>query len=559
MIGFFGCALPSSALVERTYADLQGGVTSAWNRVGAAVWFGPRDAFGVSDQGDWVVVVGYARVGRRLLDGATLLDHLRRRGAPGVADLTGELALAACIDGRTFIARDRYGTRPLYYAAHGGGHVFATAIRPLLAAGVSAEVDRSAVVTSLVLGYVPAPRTALAHVRQVQPGQFVHLGRVARPSTYYAPVARVRHRNFALSASALDDALTEAVEQAPASGRVGAFLSGGLDSSIVLARLREVGHDIEAFTLHFGDTLPSEIRYAEEAARHVGVRHHVLTLRARAFCDALEPALRHLEDLLSEPIAVPNFLLAREAARTRDVVFTGEGGDPIFGGPKNVGMVLERMYGARRLGAAYLSAHHHLADDLDLALMPDWRRAFDDAALAREIEHRIEPRVHGETFVGQLMATNLAMKGGSNILVKVSKMVGAHGVALRSPLFDPRVIELGLAIPPWHKLQGTGEKMILKRAVARSLPASIIDRPKRGMSVPLRAWFDGPLGRLAGDVLAPRRIKERGIFRPDYVRKLLSFEKLPSDLARSRAAEKLWLVLVCELHQRSLEQMGVSA
>jgi asparagine synthase (glutamine-hydrolysing) len=523
-------------------------------RVGArCAWFGARDASGAREGDDWVLVYGYARDGARVLDARGLLQRLRSRGARAVESLDGEFALAASIDGEVMLARDRYGTRPLYHARVGRGHAFATAIAPLLRAGVRDDIDRNAIVTSLVLGYAPAPATALAHVRQVPPGHVVHVGKRVAARRYYAPRERLSSRGLASSARSLDRALTRAIERAPKHGRVGAFLSGGLDSSLVLARLHELGHRVEAYTLHFGDHLPSEIRYAQAVARHLGVRHHVLELDARAFCDAIDPALDRLEDLLSEPIAVPNFLLAREVARGCDVVFTGEGGDPIFGGPKNVGMLLERAYGARPLADAYMSAHHHLGDDLDVALTPEWRRAFRRAELARDIERRIRPR-RGETFVGQLMVTNLAMKGGSNILVKVAKMVGAHGPALRSPLFDPLVVELGLTIPPWQKLHGTDEKIVLKQAVARSLPASVIHRPKRGMSVPLRAWLDGALGDLARDVLSPRRVRERGIFREDYVEKLFAFEKLPTDLARSRVAEKLWLVLVCELHQRAIER-----
>jgi asparagine synthase (glutamine-hydrolysing) len=555
MIGFFGYDGPereAEAALARMGAS--GVAQASLTRVSPrSAWFGARDAGGARDAADWVVVYGYACDGTRALDARRLLERLRARGTHALATLEGEFALAACIAGEVLLARDRYGTRPLYHARLRHGHAFATAIAPLLRAGVRDDVDRGAVVTSLVLGYAPAPATTLAHVRQVPPGHVVRVGKRNSSERYYAPRERVSSRGLAASARALDRALTRAVERAPKDGRVGAFLSGGLDSSLVLARLHELGHAADAYTLHFGDHLPSEIRYARAVARHVGARHHVLELDARAFCDAIDPALDRLEDLLSEPIAVPNFLLARAAARRCDVVFTGEGGDPIFGGPKNVGMVLERAYGARPLGEAYMSAHHHLGDDLDVALTPEWRRAFDRAALARDIERRIRPR-RGGTFVGQLMVTNLAMKGGSNILVKVAKMVGAHGLALRSPLFDPLVVELGLTIPPWHKLHGTDEKIVLKRAVARSLPASVVHRPKRGMSVPLRAWFDGALGELARDALSPRRVRARGIFREDYVRKLFAFEKLPTDLARSRVAEKLWLVLVCELHQRAIER-----
>ena len=299
------------------------------------------------------------------------------------------------------------------------------------------------VVTSLVLGYAPAPATALANVRQVEPGHVVELTQKARSVAYYTPSGRVAWRSMASAARALDRALTQAVERAPAQGRVGAFLSGGLDSSLILARL-ERSATRSRRTRSTSGRLPSEIRYAEAAARHLRVRHHVLNLSARRSATRSSPRCSTSKTPLRahRRARLPARARGRQDAR-RGV--TGEGGDPVFGGPKNVGMVLERAYGARRLGAAYLSAHHHLADDLDIALTPEWRRAFDDEALQRDIEQRIGPRGRGETFVGQLMVTNLAMKGGSNILVKVSKMVGAHGLALRSPLFDARVVELGRA------------------------------------------------------------------------------------------------------------------
>lgn len=559
MVGFFGCTTRNRRVADELIARMSASPIVAGanvTRIATSAYVGRRDAGGAHAGDEWVVVAGFVRDGDRLLSSEDVLRHLQSRGADAVARFGGEFALAARIGRDTFIARDRYGTRPLYYAQVRRGHVFATAMGPLLAARVPATIDRDAVITSLVLGYVPAPSTVLANVKQVPPGHVVKLAASASPRAYHVPRERIMRRGLSVAARSLDHALTRAVARAPAEGRVGAFLSGGLDSSLVLARLCEAGRDAEAYTLHFGDHLPSEIRYAASVARHVGVRHHVLDLDARAFCDAIEPSLLHLEDLLSEPIAVPNFLLAREAARTRDVVFTGEGGDPLFGGPKNIGMVLERLYGARRLGTSYLSAHHHLFDDLDSALAAPWRRAFDDEALLAAIERRILPRKPVETFVGQLMVTNLAMKGGSNILVKVAKMVGAHGLALRSPLFDPLVVEAGLAIPPWHKLRGTDEKIVLKQAVRRSLPASVVERSKRGMAVPLRAWFTGALGELARDVLTPKRVRERGIFRPEYVERLLAHKKLPSDLARSRGAEKLWLVLVCELHQRTIERLA---
>jgi asparagine synthase (glutamine-hydrolysing) len=463
------------------------------------------------------------------------------------------------------IARDGHGTRPLYVADLGArGIAFSTSMGPLLAAGASAEPDRDGVVRSLVLGYVPAPQTALAGVRQVGAGEFWTLTPSVTVRRYFTPREKiVRGRSIARAARDLDRALMRSVGRALGDARkVGAFLSGGIDSSLVLARIREAGRDVEAFTLHFGDRLPGELRYARAVAEHLGVRHHVLELSDRAFCDAIDPALEHLEDLLSEPIAVPNFLLAREAARSCDTLFTGEGGDPPFGGPKNLGLVLSEMYReaplAARLSEAYLSAHHHLADDLDVALTAEWRAAFRHKALDAMIGGHLKGRGPGRhgSFVGSLMLANIVLKGSNNILVKVAKMVGAADVSLRSPLFDAEVVALALSIPPEQKLWGQDEKIVLKRVASRSLPAAVVHRSKRGMAVPLVAWFRGALGALAHDILTPRAVRERGIFERSYVERLLRLERMPTDLARSRSADKLWLVLVTELQQRAVKRLG---
>jgi asparagine synthase (glutamine-hydrolysing) len=531
--------------------------------------FGDRDVdIAQDDEGATFALWGYAKLSGRAVGASELLLLWRRRGMALLPELSGEHAIAVQIDGETIVARDRYGTRPLYVARTPEGALFATAMGPLLAAGAPATVNRDAVVRSLVLGYVPAPDTALTGIAQLPAGEAWTLAPRERRHRWYAPRERIAsRRSIERASSVLDAALDRAVHAAlPAGGRVGAFLSGGLDSSLVLARVHEAGREVDAFTLHFGDHLPGELRYARAVTEHLGVRHHVLELDARGFVDGLEPALTYLEDMLSEPIAVPNFLLAREAARSCDVLFTGEGGDPSFGGPKNVGMLLALAYagrpGAPTLAQAYATAHHHLADDLPVALTREWSRAFDEAGLHRAMHDELgtaRRRGAGTTFVGGLMRANVAMKGANNILVKVSKMVGAHELALRSPLFDREVVEVALTIPPWQKLLGTDEKIVLKMAARRSLPAVVVDRPKRGMAVPLRAWLGGALGELARDTLTPRAVRDRGIFRWSYVERLLRLERLPTDLARSRTAEKLWLVLVTELHQRTMSRLACAS
>jgi asparagine synthase (glutamine-hydrolysing) len=529
------------------------------------VAFGERDVELAEDAAGAVLALsGYARDGIEPVPASELLARWRRSGPALLDDLSGEFSIAVVTEDGVWIARDRVGARPMYLTILANGAcVFATSIRLLLAAGARRDIDADAIVRSLVLGYVPAPQTALAGIEQLAPGEWRQLAPRQRSCRYYRPRERVtRGRRLPTAARQLGKALDTAVRGAlPGTGRVGAFLSGGLDSSLVLAELHRLGRPVEAFTLHFGDRVPGELRYARAVASHLGVPHHVLELDARAFCDGIGPALFELEDLLSEPIAVPNFLLARLASRHVDVLFTGEGGDPSFGGPKNVGLVLAAAYRhhprAQSASEAYCAAHHHLYEDLGVALTPAFASGFIAARLQDEL---IAPWIdaaagcRGDTFVGRLMAANTALKGGNNILVKVSKMVGAYDLALRSPLFAPEVVKLALTIPPWQKLHGTDEKLVLKRVASRLLPREVVERPKRGMAVPLAAWLREDLGELARDVLTERRVRIRGVFRWPYVRRLLLHEDLPTDLARSRGAEKLWLVLITELYFQSLER-----
>ena len=328
---------------------------------------------------------------------------------------------------------------------------------------------------------------------------------------------------------------------------------------------------MEAFTLSFRRLFPRRdaIR-ARGGARHLGVRQHVLELDAHGASATVSrsPPSEHLEGRrLRDHHAVPNFLLAREAAKTADALFTGEGGDQSFGGPKNVGMALAYAYGshpaAPQLAHTYLSLYNYFWEDLDRALDPRMLAAFDAEKLADDVGRRFfGDRVLGQegSFVGRIMIGNTVIKGGNYILVKAAKMIAfAHDLALRSPMFDRRLVDLAFTIPPGQKLHGTEEKVVLRRAALRSLPAWVVDRPKRGMMLPLRYWFARDLGALARDVLTERAVRERGILRWDYVEKLLAHAPASRDPRRSRSLDRLWLALMTELHHASIDRIARNA
>jgi len=571
MGGLAGCIqrdeVQAGAALERMLlSPAARGAPARRARSAATAVFGKRDAdiAEAVERGDVLALCGYVRLRGRSSDAAEVLAAWRAKGEPTLDALSGEFAIAGRIGGRLFVARDALGARPMYVGElPRGGIAFSTSLFALLFAGARPEIDYDSVVRGLVLGYPTSPGTALTSVRQLGPGEIWELAPKRTVRRWFVPIERLnKRRTLAASVRLVDRAVTHAVEDAiPPGARVAAFLSGGIDSSIVLARVHESGTPVEAYTLFFGDHLPGEMRYARAVAQHLGVRHHTLEVDARRFCDGIEPAVDRLEDVLSEEIAVPNFLLAREAAKSADVLFTGEGGDQSFGGPKNVAMALSYAYSshpaAAPLAHTYLSLHRYLWNKLDRAVEPRVLAAFDPEKLADDVARRFfDDRVpRNGSFVGHVMIGNTVIKGGNNILIKAAKTIGfANDLAIRSPMYDRRLVELAFTIPPWHKLDGSAEKLVLRLASLRSLPEWVVHRPKRGMSLPMGYWFARDLGALARDVLTERTVRDRGLFRWSYVEKLLAHAPVSRHHDRFPSLEQLWLVLMTELHHRSIDR-----
>jgi asparagine synthase (glutamine-hydrolysing) len=569
LAGFVGDA-GQGALARMLASPAASGRPASINGSSSVAVFGCHDA-GIAedrDRGDFLALVGYARIRHRAVPVADLLRRFQRDGERCLATLAGEFAIAARLGARTFVARDALGTRPLYVADTSRGALFSTSLHALIYAGVETTIDLDAVVRSLVLGFSTAPGTALASVRQLGPGEVWQLAPTRLARGWFSLRERLdTSRSLALATRRVDAAMSKAVTRAiPNGARVAAFLSGGLDSSLVLARLVESGTKVDAFTLSFGAHLPGEMRYARAVAQHLGVQQHIVELDARRFSDAIPHAVRALEDLVSETITVPNYLLAAEAAKVADVVFTGEGGDQSFGGPKNVGMALAYAYqthpAAPPLSHTWLSLFPYFWGDLERALQPGVLADFDTEALANDVGTRFWGSSRGTrgSFVGRVMVANTVIKGGHYILLKAAKVIGAaHDIAVRSPMYDRDLVELAVTIPPWQKADGTDEKLVLRRAALRSLPKWVVHRPKRGMMVPLGYWFARDLGVLAHDVLTQSAVQSRGLFRWPYIDGLLAQTPASRARGRGRALDELWLVLMTELHHRAIEEAAREA
>lgn len=496
--------------------------------------------------------------------------------------LRGAFAIAAFDHTRSelWLVRDATGQRALYVARPeqtdgAPALVFASEAKALLARGdVSRALDRRSIVRYLVFSFVPGEPTLLAAVREVPPGTALVFGQDgaerARHRLYFPTEpddveqrdreARedpaVVERYAKALRSTLEDVLRSSLEATADRGAPAAFLSGGVDSSLVVALATALGHPPPCFSISFGPTVPNELVWSKMVADHVGVPHHVIEVTPAMMIDSLPETVYLLDDPIGDPLTVPNYLLAK-TARERGFrrVLNGEGGDPCFGGPKNIPMMLAEWYdplpGARE--RAYLRSYQKLYDDLPRLLAPDLMGFVDDAdeplwAPIAPLLQRDEGEGAQRSFLNKLQAVNLVFKGGNSILVKVEKMAGASDLVALSLLFEQEVAERAWEAPPSLKLAGNIEKVVLKAAVADLLPAAIIDRKKSGMLVPVHPWFQGEMKGYAGEAFARRTVVGRGLFQPEAIDEMLRYRGAVT--TRGFYGAKLWLLLTLEIWMR---------
>jgi asparagine synthase (glutamine-hydrolysing) len=492
------------------------------------------------------------------LDGAPVSDWWRVVRADDLGRVDGAFVLAWRTASGVCLARDPIGHRTLYYALCRGELVFSSSLRALLGGGtIPRRLHLRSLAAYLAYAYIPGRETMVEGVFELLPGELLacEQGVLRRRAFWAIPDERAEYDPEPVLERRLRAALEQRIGSLlPTGSPVAASLSGGIDSSLVVAMAqRHSSKPVRTFSITFGPEHRDELAFSGLVAEHVGTKHTIVELTPPAILAHLDDTIACLDKPNGDPLTVPNALLFREMSEHADVALNGEGGDPCFGGPKNVPMVLAEIYGdthddppETRRERSYLRAHAKCSDELDLALAPHVM-----GAVTPPLEDDLTPWFSSPrwaTLVTRLLALNVTWKGGHHILPKVSALSAAFGVRARSPLFDRSLVELTFAIPPQLKLHGAVEKYLLKRAVRDLLPSAVLERPKSGMMVPVEGWFSGPL-----EDEARARIMEglapRGLFHPRYLTDLLDGR---GGGLRPRRGVKIWLLITLESHLRAL-------
>jgi asparagine synthase (glutamine-hydrolysing) len=523
-------------------------------------------------------------------DTETIVHLYEEEGVEGLKRLRGMFAFAIwdSRQGRLLLARDRFGKKPLYYAVLPTGIWFGSEISCLRAAGVPLETDAEALRLYFEFNYIPDPLTAYRAIRRVPAGCWLTYQRGAVQQGRYwrmpVPVAEAAPGlTHADAVVRVREKFDEAVRiRMIADVPLGAFLSGGIDSSSVVASMaRQSPEPVKTFSIGFEESRFNELPYAKMVAQQYATEHHEIVVRPDSI-GIVQKLMKHFGEPFADPSAIPTFIVSEFAARSVKVALSGDGGDELFGGYTSLQEVerlspLDHVPQAARLAMSWIAdklpysaygknylymmgrrsgldryfafnyAPYHMRSRL---LRAEWMLPAESGFLARALPDCILPEEAGT--LSQVMYWEATANLTGDMLVKVDRMSMANSLEVRSPLLDHELAELAATIPHAWKIAGGQGKRILLEALGDRLPPALLHRPKWGFGVPLADWFRGELREFLWDHVTAAQFLDRGIVSPEFLRALLE----EHDSGRRDNCHWLWSLLVLSLW---FQEMGPAA
>lgn len=516
-------------------------------------------------------------------DVEVLFRLLQQKGIAALNMLNGFFAFAYYDQetGSLLLARDRFGVKPLYYYSDETQLIFASELKPLLELAGPQALDQDQLYSYFRLNYCAGEKSIFKNVYRLPPG---HSLSVRNGKTSVSNWYQVKKEELPATTdkkeelrTLLDDAVRLRLQ---ADVPVGTFLSGGVDSSIISALAKRHKPDLETFSIGFSDEhYFDETEFSELVARHIGSRHHVIKLKEDDFLEHLSAFLNSIDEPFADSSAFNFYMLSMYTRRHVKVALSGDGADELFKG-YNKHKALNMTRNAFVSGTTALLSHLLPAGNSsrngtwqnkmrqfrkfgELAGLPQHQQQQFLASVTSDPECRnllrqaVSDDYFQSLFQSKGVFTRVALKDSfdmqtvlcDDMLVKADRFSMRHGVEIRNPFLDYRVVELAMNLPESEKISSRGQKLILREAFAGLLPEAIFTRSKKGFELPLQKWLTGKLKqRLDSDWLNKERLHAEGWFNYTEVRNVRDklFSSNPGD-----SAARLWAIIVFEnwLHQ----------
>jgi asparagine synthase (glutamine-hydrolysing) len=481
-----------------------------------------------------------------------------------------------------FIARDRLGIKPMYYYYDTERLVFASELKSLLQVKeVPRQVELQALDMYLTFEYIPAPYTIFQNIAKLSPGHWLKLenGKVTIRKYWDVNFDEREYKEQEICeqlVALLQDAVKiRLMSEVP----LGAFLSGGIDSSSVVGLMsREMNRPVKTFSIGFKESSYNEVNYARVVANHFKTEHQEFIIEPNAL-DLAEKLIWHLDEPFGDFSIFPTYLVSKMARQYVTVALSGDGGDELFAGydtyiANKVARSYRRLPSFLRKGMLEPWIAKLAPTEQKKGLVNRAKRFVEGTLLPENLEHTrwmiflqemeksrlYAPEVQSEIrysdsfeFIrkyfkqtrttddlNRQMYVDIKTYLVDDILVKVDRMTMAASLEGRVPFLDYRFVELAATIPSRLKLKGTNTKYILKKAMKDILPPQILKRGKQGFSIPIKNWLKEDLKGLMLDVLSPHKIKQQGFFNADYVQRLTQ-EHLSG---QENHSHRLWAMMV---------------
>jgi asparagine synthase (glutamine-hydrolysing) len=507
-------------------------------------------------------------------DSEVILHLYEEEGADCVRRLRGMFAFCIYDKARDcfFGARDRFGIKPLYFLETADFFALSSEAKAFLGLpGYIARINEAALPHYLTFQYVPEPETMFQGIYKIPPAHsFIYQDGRLTLTRYWQVEFTPRERSLEEFVEETRDVLRESVRlHTQADVPWGAFLSGGIDSTIIVALLRELGN-VSTFSVGYEDAAYSELAEAAETARYLGTDHNEYIIGPDEFWRQLPELVRYFDDPVADPAAISLYFVARMASQKITVTLSGEGADEVFGGyaiyhePYSLrpltwlpNPALRLLARSSRLLPGFVPGKNYLRR----AATPLEQRYMGNALIFNEEEKRtilkkkvfppataITAPLYQKTSaydpVARMQYIDLHTWMVGDILVKADKMTMANSLELRVPYLDHHVFEFAATIPAKFKIHGGLTKYVLRKAFADQVPPAAVSRPKRGFPVPTRVWLRGPLFRKAAELLSDPFL-DRYFSRPLINEMISGHKEGKADYSR-----KLWTLIIFTLWAR---------